>query len=642
MSTTAELPKFDPDVRTVAEFLNDSYLKGHDDADLRKYLIHTRGLSVQQVDEAFKIHKNRTNKRTITDSLPRSVIKMGRAKIECETSNDKERPEKVTTEYKKRGDDALSFLVPNKRSEGRELIKDLLNTEWNYCVVLWCLQNEYHSELVQQADQKKFSMTREEVDEIFRRTPELLRFHKAFYADVKKGGNIGRMFVRLLDFFKGYADYMKECTSTIRKMRDHTTDKRLWRSLKQIKLKSSRRQDDMVNLLLVPLDRIVDYKDFLNTLYGWADKAHKTDYELLGKASRRIGRIAKYVNEYKQGIFNRNEMNKVQCFLGKQYDILSPTRRIVRRGMIMRRTTGWMSRNKHWIFFLFNDVLLWTTRKGELLNVVQLRNCSLYASDCKSCPAKKFKVIVNMERNNRKILDLECKCKRQRDEWYSALEIGIQAAKESIAKAWSQGETTGLEVEKISDDEEESLNNAINISDNELESKLPKEINDACKEPDPLLDESYDDRYENSFNFAHQEFKEIDTMDETVSQISEFDQEFYLKHTKYREVRDDTTMFMSPFRSGSNRSLTDHAGIFSSKNDLSSCGTIDDHNSSTDTVQRSSIIRRPKKTDSSESFKLEKKPSVKISLRDGNISCETDHNLERPNKFAIHLNDFDK
>jgi len=638
MSTLIESPQLDPAVKTAAEFLNDLYLKGYDDTDLRKYLIHTRGLSVNQVDEAFTIHHNRLNRRAVTESSQSSVRTIGTARVEKWPSNDADRPEKVTTKPRTRRDNALSFLLPDKRNSGLILKKDFLSTEWNYCVILQCLENEYHPALVKLANQKRFLMTQKEIDEIFRRMPELLNFHQAFYADMKEGGDIGRMFVRLLDFFKGYADYMKECKTTIHKMRNYTRDKRLWKCLKQIKRKSTRRKDDMIDLLLVPLDRIMDYRDFLTTLYGWTDKSHKTDYEYLGKASRRIGRIARYIEEYKYGISNSNEMNKLQCFLGDTCDILSPTRRIVRRGMMIRRTTGWMSRNKHYLFFLFNDMLLWTTRKGELQNVVPLQKCELFESDSKSHPAKKFKVIVNLRKNKQKILLLECDYKRQRDEWYAALEDGIKTNKESVEKAWSMGETVALNVENNSDEVEENVKSAVAISESKTDNRQPEDNNVVGEEVGLSLDESYDDRYEISLNFAQQEFKEIDAMDETVSQVSEFDQEFYQQHSKYRG--DNTVISMSPFaRMGSTSS--DHAGIFSFKTEHHSTSPFScsaKKNSSLDVVRKPSIIRRPSKT--VESLKLEKNSSVKISLRDGNISREkepiSDHSI------AIRLNEFEK
>merc|ERR1719509_140813 len=125
---------------------------------------------------------------------------------------------------------------------------------------------------------------------------------------------------------------------------------------------------------------------------------------------------------------------------------------------MIRRTTGWAPRNKHYIFFLFNDVLLWTTKKRELQNVVQLRNCEAMPSDQKTNPNRKFKIISRGQRH--KTLLLECTSERQRDEWYKAVEAGIKAAKETSAQAWSK---TELRTQKDAneDSDEDDISNAI-------------------------------------------------------------------------------------------------------------------------------------------------------------------------------------
>merc|ERR1719285_609284 len=138
-------------------------------------------------------------------------------------------------------------------------------------------------------------------------------------------------------------------------MSKHIHDIKLQRVLDQIRERSRR---DMVDLLLIPLDRIMDYKEFLDKLHAWADQEKGADYVFLGKATRRIGRVANWIGKHKDGILNRNEMNKVQQFLGKQCNILRPKRRIIRRGLVVRKTNSWPVRKKLHIFFLFSDVLL--------------------------------------------------------------------------------------------------------------------------------------------------------------------------------------------------------------------------------------------------------------------------------------------
>merc|ERR1719193_1937242 len=165
-----------------------------------------------------------------------------------------------------------------------------------------------------------------------------------------------------------------------------------------------------MDLILEPLDRISDYRDFLNSLVMLADERHVEAYELITKAARRIGRVANYIDKYKYGILNRSGMNKVQQFLGKQCDIFVPNRRIVRRGRMLLRTSGWMARNKWHIFFLFSDVLLWTSKSGELQGLVLVYECDVEESDSGVNPERKLKVVSAGEKA--KILNCECSTQR--------------------------------------------------------------------------------------------------------------------------------------------------------------------------------------------------------------------------------------
>merc|ERR1719320_1164470 len=106
-------------------------------------------------------------------------------------------------------------------------------------------------------------------------------------------------------------------------------------------MQSAIRSDNMIDLLLKPLERILEYREFLERLLSWADRKQTSDFEILGKATRRIGRLANYIEKYKYGIYNKNEMNKVQRFLKDQSNVLAPDRFIVRRGMMTRRVSGW-------------------------------------------------------------------------------------------------------------------------------------------------------------------------------------------------------------------------------------------------------------------------------------------------------------
>lgn len=402
------------EVLTAVEFLSDVFEKGvHKEEDLRKYLFHKRHLRIEQIDLAFKIYYSGIQNR--------------------KGEGHAERPE-VTAPRMTSGD--YIFLLPIYRARAVKYINDFLRSEYKYCNVLECLTEEYYKYLLEMAHRQKISISRKELAQIFQRILQLCKFHKNFYVDLKqRTDKFGQLFVKNFDVFRDYAEYIKECSRTIKTIREYIFDKKLRASLDHVRATCRRPDDDMMDLIISPMFRLKEYKTFIDKLYGWADETQETDYLFLGRASRRIGRVVDWIEKHKHSIINKNEMNKVQWFLDDQCNILSPNRRIVRRGMIIRRTTSWPVRNKNYIFFLFNDILLWTTKKGELQNVMRLRNCVVRSSESKYNQALKFEVEANMKgEKDHKLLKLECKDPKQRNEWYEAIKNGVEAVKNATVK----------------------------------------------------------------------------------------------------------------------------------------------------------------------------------------------------------------
>jgi len=334
--------------------------------------------------------------------------------------------------------DSLANLHPSNREAGIKVINEFLLTELNYWEILQCLWDKYHVELTAMASRGEIQITDVEINKMFDHIPNLLRFHRTFYFDIKGGYNIAWMFVHLMHFFKLYINYVNGCRAMLKTMLRHAQDKKLLSSLKRIRLQSKRKKDDMVDLLLLPLDRINHYQEFLDKLYILADGG------FYGKAARRMGRIARFINDHMVHIWERSEMNKVQQFLGKQYYVLSPHRKILRRGRMTRWATGWSESEGQYAFFLFNDLLLWTTTRGEFQDAVLLTWCSLMSSQATKGSKRKFQIIVNRHHNQTEELLLECKSKHQKKEWWNVItqamdEVAV-AAEEVLPMVEEEGE----------------------------------------------------------------------------------------------------------------------------------------------------------------------------------------------------------
>jgi len=454
------------------------------------------------------------------------------------------------------GDSKSSYglFLPDMRMEWEKLRSNFLKSERNYCKILECLKEDYSRELSILAIQRKIKMTLRETTSFFKHIPKLLKFHKTFYSDLLTERNVGKMFVRLLNYFKWYGDYMKDCVPIVHVMGVHISDERLWNRLVEIRKRSRCCSMEFTDLLISPLNRIEDYKIFLDMLYQMADSAQSVDYAYLGKAARRIGRVANYIGEYKYGIINKIEMNRVQLYLGSQCSILAPHRKIIRRGQIVRRTTSWPSRNKTCFFFLFNDVLLWTSLKAQLQKVVRLRHCTLWPSTSKTNRERKFRIHIDMEKNTFKgtkkwkTLLLECKSRRQRDEWWQVIEKEIEAQARAskrnliipdphLIRLDDSEENEAKGTSKVTTPVKVSTSPAIEDMKNSITSVggLFGVDDKAVNCWVPVMEDSLS-YFEHSANFRSQTLKDFGPMDDGESQTSDHDKSFFEKHAAYKHV----------------------------------------------------------------------------------------------------------
>merc|ERR1719285_799736 len=125
-------------VTTALKFLSDVNDKGYSDIVIKKYMLDKRGLTSDEIEEAFRIHKDRlvTMKAGNEDSKSkkeRRSLESGRA----------ERPEKSTSFAAQNEARDVNFLMPSKRAKGQKLINEFLDGEKSYCSILECLNNDY-------------------------------------------------------------------------------------------------------------------------------------------------------------------------------------------------------------------------------------------------------------------------------------------------------------------------------------------------------------------------------------------------------------------------------------------------------------------------------------------------------------------
>lgn len=426
VAVSGEDESFNANVKTTVKFLREVYESGFQNySSLRSYLLTKDMLAESEIAEAFRIHQDWVKNLEEPKNKVLAELEVKNSML-LEPSN---RQRKLKEWANGNILNQISFLLEERKADGISLLKKFLQNEVKYYKKLECVCDEYYSNLIELSDKRKFDMTHQEVEQIFELVPHLLKFHKhTFYPHLRKGTNIMKLFLHFFKIFAGYVDYTKGCSSTVKKMRNYTSDKKLHKHLWRIKLKSKQPRDDMIDLLLVPIVRMSDYKQFLECLQAWADEKQTASYELICKASRRIGRVANHLEKYQSDIFNMSEMNKVQEFLKSEWDVSFPNRRILRRGVMFRLKTRWTTRKKPYMFFLFNDVLLYSTRNGERQKVVTLKNCEVTKKDSK----RKLQLVCRGLKKTE--LHLECTNVQERNKWFEAIAKSIDEEKARVRR----------------------------------------------------------------------------------------------------------------------------------------------------------------------------------------------------------------
>lgn len=249
-------------------------------------------------------------------------------------------------------------------------------------------------------------------------------------------------------------------------------------------------------------------------------------------------------------------------------------------------------------------------------------------SCAKNFAHRKFELVYRSEKH--KTLRLECETTKERNDWYEALKRTITAARVRYMEAWSRSESLSRTKwtdypDNVSDEDSKELESSGVIRDEGDESSKV--------EPSERLQDPYNNRYAVTSSFRIQEFKEIDPMDDNISQASEQDVAFNQEHKEYLAEDGMTgSRCLSPFEKvGSNHSrrTSDSVVVMQSPNGsdlLITAGSVvlapnspsarqsenkEDGFNFFDQGKRSSIVRRSGKQSTSPS----KSPSQRLTIR---------------------------
>jgi len=656
----------DSKIRVAVKFLDDVCEKGFKkEADLKRYLVTKRGLTIVEAQEAFNIHYSRLGKDLevagLNDSL--KLFDSMSDDHDQEQSFTAERPERFVESGKAVADEVSNIfkaLIPIQRSLGHEVLKEFILAEKAYCSSLECLEY-YYKELTVGVANSKFAMARKEIDQIFQNIPELLKRHSEFNSELTMCGKLGQV-----AFFHIYNDYMNDCLFMLKTMREYTHDTKLYKFLEQTKKRSTHESDDLVDLLLLPLARVVEWKHMLEKLLEMADRTKVQSFAFISQALTTVARVATHIEKYKSGIVNKSEMNKIQLFLGRQCTIFGSDRSVICRGSLVCRTQGWASRNKLCVVFLFTDILLWASSKGKLQNVAYLKHCVVMRSDAKSNAEKKFKVTWTDQNSN--TLLIECISQQQMEQWYTMVKDAIKQAKETAVEsdkgtkdeAWMKATVRAqAQIERCNEMSNMMSGDFLQPNAVPMDEKSEVEIEKSWMSK--TLNECYESSefshyWEQPQDFKKQEYEEIEkSMEDTASQDSDW--QYLQKHdNRGRHVG------VNPFsgRSTSRRKLSSDGLLIIDKDDYSQ--TPRSTSRSIISFDNSQVEPENSKSVTNSSIICHCPQNVDISVRTSYITLsDTQHNssftsrhqsiisspvqskLESPGRgsaYAISLNEF--
>ncbi len=114
----------------------------------------------------------------------------------------------------------------------------------------------------------------------------------------------------------------------------------------------------------MPVQRIPRYVLLLRELERYTDEKH-SEYDKLQTVLGKVQVIATHINEQKKQMENLSKLIEIQNRISGDYnELLQPSRSLVREApIVIKEATGLFGgvTNEPRIFFLFNDILLWTT-----------------------------------------------------------------------------------------------------------------------------------------------------------------------------------------------------------------------------------------------------------------------------------------
>jgi len=346
-----------------------------------------------------------------------------------------------------------------KRDEQRALvIAEIQSTERSYVQALDALQVAFVTPLKEKmASDKPFSdVTPAQVAAMCSNLETLVNFHHNFIASINtvrptdsmsaesaaaaaavlsptaaassspsspSHGSIPAIFLRFSEFFRLYIPYLngyEQSLNTFNELRKHKKfsdwlNGDVKNALKEQATKNGTTPLDLLSYMISPVQRVPRYVLLLKELKRQTSPSHP-EFASLGDALAAVQRVASVINEGQRAIENMSKLMTVQQrIIGEFETLIQPHRRLIREGVVNATYTHGMFatlRTRRSVFFLFSDLLLWTSEEFKFKGSIDL-------TPAKVSPKTATSFLIDTAQ---RVVTVSCDTEDETKSWFEAID----------------------------------------------------------------------------------------------------------------------------------------------------------------------------------------------------------------------------
>jgi len=248
-------------------------------------------------------------------------------------------------------------LVARKREVNRQRVRSEINsTEQTYVESLFKCIHIFFKPI--QAKPQKYDLTPQHVTVMFSNLESIANFHTAFFRELTVTTSAGIVILKYADALEMYSTYLGNYNDMISMFSEQQKNKKF---SKFLSVKTKETNMDVLSYLIMPIQRIPRYAMLLRELIKYTP-IDNPEYTKLQQALKKIERIAKLVNEAKRG--DMAKLMTIQKKITGKFNVVLPTRKFIRDGVLLKTKSNSRrisSKSNIRFFYLFNDVIMWTT-----------------------------------------------------------------------------------------------------------------------------------------------------------------------------------------------------------------------------------------------------------------------------------------